>query len=178
MSASQEALLDSGEWKSLELAKALTELGFKEVSVSLYAVVGIVIVSKTQTIIEIWATCQAEMLTFKKGMGNAKDFYLIFIVPEIDGVYASSLEKILNDTFVCRKICIEQQGRSLKEALRDSGLTAISESNKSIPIDVVEQITNEGFPKGLITDLGSRSAEAIIQKLISNTYEPNETSKS
>jgi len=48
-----------------------------------------------------------------KAVGMAKDLFLIFIVLDIDVSELSGLQPIVNDTHVCRKICIERKGRTL-----------------------------------------------------------------
>ena len=67
----------------------------------------------------IWFLSTLGRLRDKKDVGMKKDLYLVFFIREFDAKEIQDLRDVINDTHVCRKICLELNGHSLKETLND-----------------------------------------------------------
>ena len=164
------------EWEEVPLSHDMEKAGLNGIFVSGYAAVGVVIAGSTSNVVSCWIDCQLQMsdLRKNKAVGMEKDLYLIFIVLDIDVSELSGLQTIVNDTHVCRKICIERKGRTLEETLMDTPflkLVAQQERKDSqVPNAIAELPKKHGMSRRLLDDLSSRSAGAILEKLLSGAY--------
>ncbi len=102
-----------------------------------------------------------------------KDCYLLYLVDEIKDSSRSAIRNIVNDTQGCRKICIERKRRQLEDALMDAPFLNMNIWDKDTMewVPDSDQILREvGLPRALIDDLGKRSSQAVLKKLIKGAY--------
>ena len=168
-----EKIIESKEWV-VSLSAEAKQVGFSAICESVYAVIGIILSPEVNNIISGWTELQGYMLKFQEvAKGKLrKDLYLVFIVPHIDSSQLHSIEAIINDTHVCRKICIEQRERSIKEALNDCGLIATDlDVVKPKTLESIGQDGNQEISKEILNDLRTRSEKTIFEKLLDNGYE-------
>lgn len=165
-------IVDSKEWK-ISLSEEEKVQGFSAIFESVYAVAGIAVLPNIKQAVSSWTEFQGLMLNYRnQPEGNTKkDLYLIFIVPFIDSSQLATIETMINDTHVCRKICIEQKGRSLNEALNDCGfITTIHSVLDSSERNLSNQASNQGLSEEILNDLRTRSEKTIFEKLLDNSY--------
>lgn len=163
------------EWEEVPLSHDMEEAGLNGIFVSGYAAVGVVIAGSTSDVVSCWTDCQLQMsdLRENKTVGMEKDLYLIFIVLDIDVSELSGLQTIVNDTHVCRKICIERKGRTLEETLMDTPFLKVVVQPKKTDTEAPDAaviIGEYGMPHHLLNDLSSRSPEAILDRFLDGEY--------
>lgn len=162
-------------WQALSLSEEAQKAGLLVAHACSFAAAGVVIAENVDQVLLSWADCQAAIAKFREDetVGHKKDLYLIFVVPAIDQSKLAALQVILDDTHVCRKICLEQAGRSLEETLPDSGLLTSHKypetSDSSVP-DAVKQLMSKGLSKQLLGDLASRSPRTVLDNLLAGKY--------
>ena len=166
---------ETSGWTEISPIENLKECGKMTIYTCEYATVGIVIASKEGKIIECWADCQVRMSDLRKNpkVGAKKDLYLIFIVEHIDENARLSLQMVTNDTHVCRKICIERGGRMLDEALMDIPFLKIEEQKGERYLEIksiLPEFEGRKFSKQLLKDLATRSANTILDRLLTDKY--------
>lgn len=171
-----EYLFKEANWEEIPLSSEMKEAGLSGVFYSGYAAVGVVIKSSGYEVITSWTDCQLQMsdLRENKLIGKNKDLYLIFIVSEIDLPEFSDLHIVVNDTHVCRKICIERKGRTVEETLMDTPFLKLVNQDEKIDSQAsnvaIELSRKYGMSNLLLNDLSTRSAAAILDKLLSGEY--------
>jgi hypothetical protein len=166
---------ETSGWTEIPPIEDLTECGKMAIYTCEYATVGIVMAPKEGKIIECWADCQVRMSDLRKNpkVGTKKDLYLIFIVEHIDENARLPLQMVTNDTHVCRKICIERSGRMLDEALMDIPFLKIEEQKGERYSEIKSILPEFGgrkFSKQLLKDLATRSANTILDRLLTGKY--------
>lgn len=170
------SVFKKAEWDEVPLSHDMEKAGLNGIFVSGYAAVGVVIAGSTSDVVSCWTDCQLQMsdLRENKAVGMEKDLYLIFIVLDIDVSELSGLQTIVNDTHVCRKICIERKGRTLEETLMDTPFLKLVDHDEKIdsqvPNVVMELSKKHGMSNLLLNDLSTRSAGAILESLLSGAY--------
>lgn len=163
------------EWEEVPLSHDMEKAGLNGIFVSGYAAVGVVIAGSTSDVVSCWTDCQLQMsdLRENKAVGMKKDLYLIFIVLDIDVLELSGLQTIVNDTHVCRKICIERKGKTLEETLMDTPFLKVvgqpKKTDTKVP-DAGVALGEHGMPHHLLKDLSSRSPVAILDKFLAGEY--------
>lgn len=162
-------------WQALPLSEDAQKAGLLAAHVCSFAAAGVVVAEDVDQVLVSWADCQGEVAKFREDemVGHKKDLYLIFVVPSIDQSKLAALQIILDDTHVCRKICLERAGRSFEETLPDSGLLRRYKHAKtagaSIP-DAVKELVAKGLSEQLLKDLTTRSARAVLDNLRDGKY--------
>ena len=169
-------LFKKANWDEIPLSNEMEKASLNGIFFSGYAAVGVVIASSVSDVVTCWIDCQLQMsdLREKRAVGKSKDLYLIFIVSDIDVSALFDLQTIVNDTHVCRKICIERKGRTLEETLMDTPFLKLVDHDEKIdsqvPNVVMELSKKNGMTNLLLNDLSTRSAGAILERLLSGTY--------
>ena len=139
-----------------------------------FAICAIVSSQSSSQAIMYWADIQGALAELRGSgsLAKSKDLYLLFLVEKVDESTLSKLQNILDDTHVCRKICLERRNRTLAETLDDvpffltPGLTPAEVDTTSKIVDVVSSL-----PELIQSDLERRSAEHILDKLVNGEYE-------
>ncbi len=169
-------LFKEANWDEIPLSNEMKEAGLNGIFLSGYAAVGVAIASSVSGVVTCWIDCQLQMsdLRENQAVGKNKDLYLIFIISDIDVSALFDLQTIVNDTHVCRKICIERKGRTLEETLMDTPFLKLVDHDEKIdsqvPNAVMELSKKHGMSNLLLNDLSTRSAGAILERLLSGTY--------
>ena len=160
-------------WQIMTLPENMREAGLDAIYMNNYAATGVVISSTISDVKAMWIQCQAEManLRDKKDVGTEKDLYLVFFIREFDIKEIQDLRDVINDTYVCRKICIGLNDRSLRETLNDIPfLRLISQTESKSPEVTVEKISELKLPPEVENDLSQSAAETILDKLLAGKY--------
>lgn len=162
-------------WEEISLSADMEKAGLDAVYTDNCAAAVGVISSTISDVKRIWIPCQAEMAELKTNekVGTNKDLYLIFIIKEIDPEKIGDLRDLTNDTNVCRKICLGQNGRSLEETLRD--LPFFGSVLQAEPEPTEEAVEKDfGFaqklPKKLENDLARGSASRVLDNWLKGRY--------
>jgi len=171
--ASLSNVLHATGWNAIPLNPKLERLGFCGVYGCCFAVCGFVSHAAASEVLAEWAECQVQMAELEESRpaSHQKDLYLVFVVPRIEKESQTDLLRILSDTHVCRKLCIETSGRTLEEAIRDLPFVntatppAQDDKEKVIPL-----LATLDLPSELKQDLGKRSPQVILRKLLNNKY--------
>ena len=175
------------EWKD-EIQLAFEQAGWEEQSVELphkvdslaglfsgsFAICAVASSQSSDQVIEYWADLQGALaeLISDGSLAKSKDLYLLFIVDTVEESTLGDLQNILDDTRVCRKICLERRDRSLAETLADvpffptPGLPPADDDSTSVILDAVMHL-----PDAIQSDLERRSAEYILGRLVNGEYE-------
>jgi hypothetical protein len=152
-----------------------------------YAVAGMVFAENVDEVEKVWISCQNYMsMLCADGIisSSAKDIYLIFFISCLDPDATSRLRQIIDNTYVCRKICVENGCSGIKELFRSVPLIKlISSEEKQINTSFEHNpiIDDVDLSDRIMDDLYKRSAEAIIKKLMNGEYDEvklNENKKS
>ncbi len=171
-----EKLLVSQQWHRLQESG----IGRPEVTPDCvfyndYAVAGIVFFDESNIVNSVWTEYQSYMAKLRSidQVGMFKDMYLIFFVSEIKTEDISKIKSIENNTYVCRKICVEFNGNSIEELLAKIPLLTLAdkiviESGSSKKMYNAEQ--NNILNKHIMDDLLKRSAEKILDYIMEGGY--------
>jgi hypothetical protein len=162
-------------WQEL-IRSAVTEGWLHGLFVGGFAVCGVRIAQSSAEVTEVWPELQALMgeLKTEERKDQERDYYLIFVVNRVDDTSLAALQRMLDDTRICRKICLELRGRTLGDTFRDDVPFFSTPGTKS---DVGEAFTEDsplaGIPDTVQRDLELKSAERILDSLIGGEYEVN-----
>jgi hypothetical protein len=168
-------MIDNGIDKMMQTA-GWTQLELKDkvrVYVSDYAAIGIIIENNAKEIINNWAHSQTIISNLRSNMdvGRNKDLYLIFFVPIIDSDYKKQIQEIVNDTFVCRKICIEMGLRTPEESILDIPfLKMILQKDSYNDYEYPSYLEEHGISRNILNDLAKKSVGVILKKIIDGKY--------
>lgn len=165
----------AANWNEIPLSEEMQQPCLNGVYVCDYAAVGVVVCSTVKDVLSRWADCQVQISDLRQhvAVGLDKDLYLTFIFPEIDTTALGALQSIINDTHVCRKICIERRERTLKEALMDTPFFKVVDQEKQLPEAPID-FEDHGLSQQLLEDLARRSSSVVLQKLLSGKYKKAE----
>jgi hypothetical protein len=150
----------------------LPELLFFE---SGFAGVGVFLAQTAEDAVKNWLDLQAVLAKVRtqRPRGRLKDWYLVFIVPEVKDEDGPGIQDIINDTHVCRKIVLERKERPVPEVLseiplfsREKGQT-ITDSEQS---EEAVELSRPGLPPNLLVDLAKRSPAVIIKRSLGGKY--------
>ncbi len=162
-------------WGGISLSDTMKQAGLGGIFVSSYAAVGVVIAESTNYVLANWIECQLQMsdLRANKDVGEKKDLYLLLIVSDIDESMLPDLQTVVNDTHVCRKICVERKERALEEVLMDTPFLKVvgheEEKEGQMP-GVAADLASHGMPHQLLEDLARRSSKKILERLLAGKY--------
>lgn len=142
-----------------------------------FAVFAFAYSESSDSIVPNWSSMQGELAELRsKGiLDKSKDIYLLFIVEAVEEDTLGELQSILDDTRVCRKICLERRGRSLSETLDDvpffltPGVPAIDERQTSPAIETFVEL-----PINVQEALEKRSDRAILDALLAGEFDVDE----
>jgi len=168
-----EIFLSNG-WIEIPLSEEMRQAGLDGIYVCGYAAAGVVCADDVSDITARWANCQVQMsdLRDNRNVGTQKDLYLVFIIQKLDLTALSTLQGILNDTYVCRKMCIEQNGRPLEEALMDTPFFEDIGKGKqeNIQMAIDPELEQDELPQALLNDLDTLPANTILDRLLAGEY--------
>ena len=158
-------------WEPLPVPSEATPAPINGLYQCAYGVVGSVLAPTIQDVLGSWAQCQALLAEVLRKDAANRDCYLLFITPQIPATAMEQLNMILNDTHVCRKICVEQAGRSLAEVLGELGfLQARERDGSDSMVAVTAEVDDLGLTAEQLTDLATRSPEVIADRLLTGQY--------
>lgn len=172
-----EKLLELQQWQRLQEIDIESLEGMPDcVFYNDYAVAGMIFVDESYMVNNIWAECQSYMAKLRsiEQVGMFKDMYLIFFVPEIKTEDISEIKSIENNTYVCRKICVEFQEKSMEELL--SKIPLLTLTNKILPDSgsLKNKLNNAEQPnilnESILNDLLKRSPEKVLDNIIEGRY--------
>ena len=172
----------------LELRMAFQKAGWTEEAVDLprrvdyfaglfsgsFAICAVAISESSSQVIGCWADLQGALAELRSDghLSKSKDLYLLFVVDAVDEGTLGDLQNVLDDTRVCRKICLERSNRTLSETLADvpffltPGLT-LPDAGESANLFAV----SSGLPEPVQHDLERRSAQVILDRLVDGEYD-------
>ena len=160
-------------WQEIALSNDMQKAGLNAIYTNNYATVGVVISSTISDVKAMWNQCQGEMANLRnsKDVGTEKDLYLIFLIRKFDVKEIQNLRDMINDTYVCRKICLELNDRPLEETLNDIPfLRLISQTESKLPEVVVKKVPEQELPPMVEDDLSQNAAETILDNLLAGKY--------
>jgi hypothetical protein len=161
-------------WQELSRA-AVAEGQLHGLFVGAFAVCGVRVAESSFEVTDTWAALQASMAELKTEdlKDQPRDYYLIFIVNRVDDLSLRELQRVLDDTRVCRKICLERLGRSLGETLRDDIPFFSTPGTTSGAEPFVPDIPLDGVSESVQRDLELKSAERILEALVATHLKVN-----
>lgn len=136
-----------------------------------YATVGILLADGVDEALNTWEDAQEELRELRSSDAAVRDTdtYLLIMVPHID-VQADSLREALSNAHVCRKVCVEVDGRTVEEALEALpffyGYSGVDGTTIEDEIG-----TSSGDLSDIpFEDLRGRSADVVLDRLILGQY--------
>lgn len=165
--------LQARGWKVQE---QIDETQIDQLFCSSYAVVGTLLGDELRVVLERWRAAQDYLgdLQDEGKIGQDKDFYLLLVVPSVQDRF-SELRDALDDTHVCRKLCIEVGGRSLDEALQETPIFALEGNRGKGPTQgsAIEEASGvpTSLPQEVLDDLAKMGLERILTKLLDGEYD-------
>ena len=137
-----------------------------------YALAGIVSVEQVADVCEHWPQRQAELaaLAMADASQRGKDLYLVFLVPEVPPEVIPKLMAITDDTYTCRKICLERHGRPAAKAVTELGFLAVGRSTDLASNEGPAPAATGNLPARLLDDLVKRGAGTILDRLLEGRY--------
>lgn len=138
---------------------------------SSYATAGILISDGVDQILETWESAQEMLRELRNSDPNLRDndAYLVMVVPRVD-VRADSLREVLNNTDVCRKVCVEIDGRTVEKALEELPFFAVATTNDKSTLEAEIGTSTRDMPEQLLEDLSKASAEVVLEGLLQEKY--------
>lgn len=116
-----------------------------------------------------WRHCQdvfANIFEYSS-LSRDKDRYLIFIISEISQTMLPHIEAAMADTHFARKLCLECHDRPLREVIAQSIVLA----GPRVSLDSEATHNGAKISEAILEDLGTRSAMAVLDRLLEGTYE-------
>lgn len=140
-----------------------------------YATVGILIADVVDTILLKWRKCQDYIDTLKDAgrILPAQDSYLLLILPRFDTDF-DELREVLEDTHVCRKICLEIGDRTIEEALMELPFFTSTDKSESSMSEVALALNDESvytLSTTVLDELAGSSAEIVLSRLLRGEYD-------
>jgi hypothetical protein len=140
-----------------------------------FAGIGVFLAQTAEDAFNSWPDLQAAVANARtlRPRGRLKDWYLVFIVPEVRDEDGPGIQDIINDTHVCRKIVLEKKERPLPEVLSEIPFFRLHRdpmiAPSVLPEDAVE-LSRPGLPANLLVDLAKRSPKEIIKRSLKGKY--------
>ena len=138
---------------------------------SSYATAAILIADSVDQVLATWESAQ-EMLRELRNLNlnlRDNDAYLVIVVPRVD-VNADKLREVLNNTDVCRKVCIEIDGRTVEQALEELPFFVVSKATDKSTLEAEIVTSTKDLPERLLEDLSKASAEVVLEGLLQEKY--------
>lgn len=138
---------------------------------SSYATAGILIADSVDQVLETWESAQEMLRELRNSDPNLRDndAYLVMVLPRVD-MRADSLRDVLNNTDVCRKVCVEIDGRTVEKALEELPFFAVSKATDKSTLEAEIGTSTRDLPELLLEDLSKASAEAVLEGLLQEKY--------
>lgn len=168
----QEAFLAAG-WTEGNLKSDQVEL-FDGLFFGTYAICAVALAPSVEQILGCWSSLQGRLAELKvqNEQFRHKDIYLLLVVETVNDELIGELQRILDDTRVCRKICLEKRQRSITETLQDVPFFPTPGTLRASEVPQDEMLENEiALRDDIRTDLEKRGAERILDKLLNGQYE-------
>lgn len=140
-----------------------------------YALVGVLIAEGLEAILEDWRMCQDYIYELRDSgrVGKNQDSYLVLVLPRL-GSNFDKLREALEDTHVCRKICIEIGDRTIEEAMMElpffTAQQPASETMNEAPLASSSEVQGT-LSTILLDDLAASSAEIVLGRLLRGDYD-------
>ena len=114
------AFLDAG-WEVMDSNRELGHPAIHGLFVGGFATCALVLAEGVSAVAMNWRDVQGELVQLRSDrvIDPTMDLYLIFVVGRIENDSTAELQRALDDNRVCRKICVERRGRSMRETLED-----------------------------------------------------------
>lgn len=161
-------------WRGIEWAPAVGTPAVDGLFFGGFATCAVVLAQATPDVTNRWTEVQGLLaqLRIEGLIDKSKDLYLVFVVERVDEDSTAELQRALDDTRVCRKICLERRGRSLRETLNDIPFfpTPGTMPPKAELAGEDEELI-EGLSPKVRSDLQKRSPEQILTRLLDGEYE-------
>lgn len=137
-----------------------------------FAGVGVFLAQAAEDALNNWPALQAAVAKERtlRPRGRLKDWYLVFIIPEVrieDGV---AIQDIINDTHVCRKIVLERKERPLAEVLGEIPFLGLGNDAVIDTSGEAVELSTPDLPANLLVDLAKRSPTEIIKRSLQGKY--------
>jgi hypothetical protein len=136
-----------------------------------YAALGFAEAATVDEIESEWPRWQSLLFQLRKRaeVGDRKDLYLVIVMGDEDPNAPIRLQRITDDTNVCRKIVLPQRGRTATAALMELSLFQVvgaSDADDEVNAqDVVFPLDDQ-----VITDLAKKGVATIFDKLLAQEY--------
>jgi hypothetical protein len=136
-----------------------------------YALAGILIADGVEQVLVAWEGAQEALRELKNSspIFSDNDAYLVIVVPRID-VPTDRLNEVLDNTYVCRKVCVEIDGKTTEEALSELPFFAVSSSNGNLTNKADIEPSKSALSELLLQDLRKASPETLLQSLLDGKY--------
>jgi hypothetical protein len=140
-----------------------------------YALVGILVADDVEQVLRMWEGAQEEVRELKSSTPALRDndAYLAIMVPHIDA-HTDRLNEVLDNTYVCRKVCVEIDGKTIEQALNELPFFAVSSGNDKMPIEAGIEPLEHGLPEVLLQDLRKAAPDTLLQNLLDGKYREGE----
>lgn len=142
-----------------------------------FAVFAVLIANAPDSIRTGWTDYQGTLaqLLVDEVIDRKKDVYLVIIVEEVKQQMLEWLHRVLDDSHVCRKICLERRGRDLRETLDDIPFFSTPGTQPALDRELPSDGNAiDSIPAMVRRDLERMSAERILEKLVTKGYEAPE----
>ena len=138
---------------------------------SSYAIAGILIADGVDEVLETWENAQEMLRELRSSNLNLRDndAYLVMVLPRVD-VSADKLREVLNNTDVCRKVCVEIDGRTVEQALEELPFFVVSKATDKSTLEAEIGTSTKDLPERLLEDLSKASAEVVLEGLLQEKY--------
>ena len=158
------------QWTRVELTGSE---GLDATFANSYAIAGILFAESVEQVFVKWQQAQEGLRDLKASNSALRDSdaYLVILVPRID-VRSERLSEVLDNTYVCRKICVEIDGTTIEEALRDLPFLALAVRDDGSGIKTEIRGPRLGLPDSLLQDLMRVSPESLLDSLLEGKYHP------
>ena len=173
-----DLLFKSVGWKAVTPSEDAKKAGLVRVYTKVYAAVGVAFHESASDLLARWADCQVAMAEFKNAeiADSTTDLYFVLIDLSLDEYddFRPSLQTLVNDTHVCRKIIVEKRGRPFEVALQDTPFFVTSNLEVRGLGDVGAAslvLGQNNISQALMDDLAKRSASVVLDNLLNRKYE-------
>lgn len=124
-----------------------------------------------EQILETWESAQEMLRELRNSDANLRDndAYLVMVLPRVD-TRVDSLREVLNNTDVCRKVCVEIDGRTVEKALEELPFFAVAKATAKFTLEAEIGTSTKDMPEQLLDDLSKASAEVILERWLQEKY--------
>lgn len=161
-------IFENAGWTMVELRD---QKGLQAVFTNSYALVGILVADDIEEVLRAWEGAQEEIRELKNATPALpyKDAYLTIIVPNID-TQTDRLNAVLDNAYVCRKVCVEIDGKTIEQALSELPFFAVGSVNDNMTIEADFEPVEHGLSDPLLQDLRKAAPDTLLQNLLEGKY--------